>query len=592
MTPPTSAPSAPKGKQPLSSVVEAELAKYKSTLDALHAGAIDPDKVFKPFRLVQGVYGQRQGGENQMVRIKLKYGVVTPDQMRGLADTSEKYTNGISHITTRQAIQFHYIPLDNTPALLRDLEEVGLTCREACGNAVRAVCGSPNAGTLLDEPFDIDPYSDAVFHHFLRGPLSASLPRKFKISFGSSDKDPLQQINIQDIGIMAVKVNGVEGFRVVAAGGLGSMPVPPIKLYDCLPKDQLIPVCEALVRVHHKYGDRTNRAKARLKFVLKAKGDAGFRALFEEQLAEAIKDGIKGKAFPDTLKPANPTPIPEVGGEEGAWRKANCRPHREAGLAVVSLRIPRGDVPAREMRVLADLSEWFSEGDARTTNDQNILFRRVKHEHLSKLFVELKKLGYTGHAHSILDVVSCPGASTCMLGICLSKNMATELEKALAPLGAKVSLQGSRINVSGCPNSCGQHHIGTIGLHGAASKIGDKLIPHYVLFVGGGDEGDAVHHGTMVARIPARKAAETITTLVGWFEAERKGNETFAQYLRRLAGAGMDKDASKAAKAALKERLTPIFALTEGQITEAHLHDYGSDKLFSLDELGAGECMA
>jgi ferredoxin-nitrite reductase/sulfite reductase (ferredoxin) len=244
------------------------------------------------------------------------------------------------------------------------------------------------------------------------------------------------------------------------------------------------------------------------------------------------------------------------------------------------------------MRVLADLCEWFSDGDARTTNDQNIVFRRVKHEHLSKLFVELKKLGYTGHAHGFLDVVSCPGASTCMLGICLSKNMATELEKVLAPLSAKVSLQGSRINISGCPNSCGQHHIGTIGLHGAASKIGDKLIPHYVLFVGGGDEGDQIHHGTMIARIPARKAAETISSLVSWFEAERKGDETFATYLRRLAGVGADKDAAKAAKAALKERLTPIFALGEGQITEAHLHDYGSDKLFSLDELGAGECMA
>jgi sulfite reductase beta subunit-like hemoprotein len=590
MTPPITAPSS---KKPLPTVVEQELAKYQSTLDALHAGAIDPDKEFKPFRLVQGVYGQRQGGENQMVRIKLKYGVVTPEQMRRLADTSEKYTNGISHITTRQAIQFHYIPLDSTPALLRDLEEVGMTTREACGNAVRAVCGSPNAGTLIDEPFDIDPYSEAVFQHFLRGPRSASLPRKFKISLGSSDRDPLQQINIQDVGIMAVTVDGVQGFRVVAAGGLGSMPVPPVKLYDCLPKDQLIPVCDALVRVHHKYGDRTNRAKARLKFVLKAKGEEGFKALFQEQLAEAIKDGIRGQALPDTLKPANPTPIPAAASsEEGAWRKANVRPHREAGLAVVSLRIPRGDVPAREMRVLADLAEWFSDGDARTTNDQNIIFRRVQHQHLSKLFVELKKLGYHDAAHGFLDVVSCPGASTCMLGICLSKNMATELEKALAPLGAKASLTGSRINISGCPNSCGQHHIGTIGLHGAASKIGDKLIPHYVLFVGGGDEGEQVHHGTMVARIPARKAAATISALVGWFEQERKGQETFAQYLRRLVGVGLDKDATKAAKAALKERLTPIFALTEGQISEQDLHDYGSDKLFSLDELGAGECMS
>jgi sulfite reductase beta subunit-like hemoprotein len=587
MNPPVAA-----SPKPLPTAVEQELAKYQSTIDALHAGAIDPDKEFKPFRLVHGVYGQRQQGSNQMVRIKLKYGKVTPDQMRVLADASEQFTNGISHITTRQAIQYHYIQLDDTPKLLRRLEECGLTTREACGNAVRAVCGSPNAGTLLDEPFDIEPYADAVFQHFLRGPLSATLPRKFKIALASSDADPLQQINIQDVGAMAVKIDGVEGFRIVAAAGLGSMPVAPIKLYDCLPKDQLIPVCDALVRVHHKYGDRANRAKARLKFVLKAKGDEGFRALFQEQLAEALKAGIKGKILPDKLPAAAPTPIPAAAGEEGVWRADNVRPHREAGLAVVSVCIPRGDVPAKEMRVLADLAEWFSAGDVRSTNDQNLVFRRVKHEHLPQLFKELAKLGYTRKAHSLVDVVSCPGASTCQLGITLSKNMAKELEEALKSINADARTLNAHINISGCPNSCGQHHIGTIGLHGAASKIGDKLVPHYVLFVGGGDEGVKVHHGTMITRIPARKAVETVKTLAAWYQAERTGTESFAQYLRRLAGEGLDKDGVKAAKAKLKERLTPIFAIAEGQISEQDLHDIGTDKLFSLDELGAGECMS
>jgi sulfite reductase beta subunit-like hemoprotein len=370
------------------------------------------------------------------------------------------------------------------------------------------------------------------------------------------------------------------------------MPIAPVKLYDCLAKEELLPVCDALVRVHHIYGDRTNRAKARLKFVLKNKGDEGFKALFEEQLAAARKDGITGKAFPDSLKPANPTPIPEIGGEEGEWRKANCRPHREAGLAVVSLNIPRGDIPAREMRVLADLAEWFSEGDVRSTNDQNIIFRRVKHEHLPSLYKELVKLGYQRKAHGILDVVSCPGASTCMLGICLSKNMAAELESALKQLASDPRIANSRINVSGCPNSCGQHHIGTIGLQGAASTIGGKLIPHYVLFVGGGDEGKAIFHGTMIARIPARKAPATINALASWYQAERDATETFAEYLRRLAGANLDKEQAKAAKQALKARLMPIFTLGEGDISEKDLYDYGTDKLFSLDELGAGECMS
>ena len=572
--------------------VEAELTRYQSTIDLLNAKAIDADKVFKPFRLVHGVYGQRQGGTNQMVRIKLKYGVMNPAQMRALADCAEKWSNGISHITTRQAIQYHYVQLDSTPALLRALEDVGLTTREACGNAVRAVCGSPNAGTRSDEPFNTDPYAEAVFRHFLRGKYSANLPRKFKIALAGSDADPLQQVNIQDIGITAVVKDGQEGFRIRAGGGLGAMPVAPVTLYECLPKQELIPVCEALVRVHHRHGDRQNRAKARLKFVLKNKGEEGFRKLFEECLAEVHLEGLGGRVLPDRLPAANPTAIPTAAGDEGAWRKVNVRSHREAGLAVVSLAIPRGDIPAKEMRILADLAEQYSQGDARTTNDQNVLFRRVRIEDLAALYAALKPLGYTGQAHTLVDVVSCPGASTCQLGITLSKNMAKELEARLLEINADERSLDGRINISGCPNSCGQHHIGTIGLHGAAAKIGDKLVPHYVLLVGGGDEGAKIHHATMVARIPARKMPAVVAELVKMYQAERTGTETLAQYLRRIVGAGLDRPAASAAKAALKAKLDPICAIKADELGDSDLRDIGADKLFSLDELGAGECMA
>ncbi len=577
----------------LSAAVETELVKYASTVQALHAGAIDPDKVFKPYRLVHGVYGQRQGGENQMVRIKLKYGKVTPNQMRALADLSEKHANGISHITTRQAIQYHYVQLDSTPALLRSLEEVGLTAREACGNAVRAVCGSPNAGTRVDEPFAIEPYAEAVFQHFLRGPLSSTLPRKFKIALSASDADPLQQVNIQDIGITAVVKDGKQGFRVVAGAGLGSMPVAPCLIADCLAKEDLIPLCDAVVRVHHKHGDRQNRAKARLKFVLKAKGEDGFRALIAEELANARAAGIKGAALPDVLPPANPTPIPPATGAEGLWRRDNVRPHREAGLAVVSVCIPRGDLPAAQLRTLATLAEKFSEGDVRSTNDQNLVFRRVAHRHLGELHRALAELGYTRPAHSLTDVLSCPGASTCQLGITLSKNLAKELEVKLLEKGLDPFTIGGRINISGCPNSCGQHHIGTIGLHGASSKIGDKLVPHYVLLVGGGDEGDKVHFSSMICRIPARKVADVIAAIGGWYLKERTAaTQSLAQWLRVQAGAGLDKDAARKAKDAFKARIEPLCAIKPDQLVDADLRDLGSDKLFSLDELGAGECMS
>lgn len=577
----------------LSDPVERELAKFASTIEALHAGAIDPDKEFKPFRLVHGVYGQRQGGENQMVRIKLKYGKVTPHQMRVLADLSERYSNGISHITTRQAIQYHYVQLDHTPAMLRGLEEAGLTTREACGNAVRAVVGSPNAGTRGDEPFAIEPYAEAIFQHFLRGPRSASLPRKFKIALTGSDADPLGQVNIQDVGITAVVKDGRQGFRVVAGAGLGAMPVAPCLIAECLPKDELVPLCDAVVRVHHKHGDRQNRAKARLKFVLRAKGEDGFRALVAEELANVRAEGIAGRVLPDALPAASPTPVPEATGPEGAWRRRNCRAHREPGLAVVSVCVPRGDIPAAMMRSLAGLAERFAEGDVRSTNDQDLVFRRVAHQHLTALYRGLDELGLTRAAHGLTDVVSCPGASTCQLGITLSKNLAKDLEERLAERGLDPASVGGRINISGCPNSCGQHHIGSIGLHGAASKIGDKLIPHYALLVGGGDEGDRVHFGSLVCRIPARKVAEVVAALGGWYLAERRAPEqTFAQWLRIQAGAGQEKDVARKAREALKARIEPLCAIRPDQVGEADLRDLGSDKLFSLAELGAGECMA
>ncbi len=579
----------------LPEVVELELAKYSNTIDLLHAGAIDADKVFRPFRLVHGVYGQRQGGENQMVRIKLKYGVVTPPQMRALADTAEKYANGVSHITTRQAIQFHYVQLDGTPALLRQLEEVGMTTREACGNAVRAVCGSPLAGTRSDELFNIDPYAEQCFQHFLRGPLSASLPRKFKISFGTTDADPLQQTNIQDIGITPVVKDGKQGFRVVGAAGLGAMPVAPVLIREFCAKEDLLPVLDALVRVHHKYGDRNNRAKARLKFVLKAKGEDGFRALVEEQLAEALQAGVRGAALPDTLAPANPTPIPQVSNAaEQTWRTWNVRTHRDAGLAVVSLCIKRGDIPAKEMRILADLAEKFSAGDVRSTNDQNLIFRRVKIADLSALYAELVKLGYDRKAHTIVDVVSCPGASTCQLGLTLSKNLAVELEQSLGQLAADPGVMNAHINISGCPNSCGQHHIGSIGFHGASSKIGDKIVPHYMLFVGGGDEGSKVHFGNFIARLPARKVPAVIKLLTEIYVAERNPGEAMAAFFRRTCGEGLDRAAVSAAKAALKGKIASLCTYADGELKESDLYDIGSTQLFSasMEELGVGECMA
>lgn len=579
----------------LTTAVEEELKKYRNTLAALEAGEIDRDKEFKPYRLVHGIYGQRADGFGQMVRIKLKWGRLTPAMMRCLADQSSKYGSGVLHITTRQAIQMHFVPLDDTLPLMEALSENEMTTREACGNAVRGVVCSPLSGTMADEPFDVQPYAEQIFHHFLRGPRSADLPRKFKIALASSYTDDQAYNNVQDIGILAVEKDGEHGFRIRAAGALGSSPQAPIELYDFLPKEELVPVCDAILRVHHKYGDRQNRAKARLKFVLREHGDEGFRKLFEEQLAEVRSEGVTGEVLPDSFPTdADPTPIPDAdNAEEQRWRQYSVRSHREAGYAVVMINTPRGDIPFEDMRRFANLAEDYTDGDVAVSVDQNLYFRKVPIEKLSSLYQELGQLGYNQPANTILDVLSCPGASTCQLGITYSKNMATELSEQLTALTANDAVFASRIKISGCPNSCGQHHVGNIGLHGAAAKIGDKLVPHYVLLVGGQDNVEEVNHANMVARIPARKVVETISALAGWYQDEAEEGEDFTGYLRRVSGADCDdkKEARKVRKV-LRERLAPIYELDEDSVDESFLYDIGSDKLFNLDDIGAGECMS
>lgn len=579
----------------LATPVVEELKKYRSTLEALEAGKIDRDKDFRPYRLVHGIYGQRADGFGQMIRIKLLWGRLTPSMMRSLANVSSKHGHGVLHITTRQAIQIHFVPLDATAGIMEELEENSMTTREACGNAVRGVVCSPYSGTMADEPFDVQPYAEQIFEHFLRGPRSADLPRKFKIGLASSYNDPQAFNNIQDIGILAVEKDGKQGFRIRAAGALGSSPQAPIELYDCLPKEELVPVCDAILRIHHKYGDRQNRAKARLKFVLREHGDDGFRKLFEEQLAEVRSEGITGAALDDSFAvAANPTPIPSVDdAAEQAWRAYGVRSHREAGYANVAIHIPRGDITHEQMVRFASLAEDYTSGDVAVSVDQNLYFRKVAIDKLSDLYNELGQLGFNQPANTMLDVLSCPGASTCQLGITYSKNMATELGEKLASIDADEKIMNTRIRISGCPNSCGQHHVGNIGLHGAAAKIGDKLVPHYVLLVGGGDEVAQVHHANMVARIPAKKVVDAIGALATWYQEEKQGDEDFTAYLRRVSGALIeDKKEARKMRKVLKERLQEICTVEEEGLDESFLYDIGSDKLFNLDDIGAGECMS
>ncbi|MEY4011593.1 MAG: hypothetical protein RIT22_717, partial [Bacteroidota bacterium] len=444
-------------------IVQKDIIDLERKIRLFKEGKID-DERFRSLRLARGVYGQRQEGV-QMIRIKLPFGKVTSEQLVRITKVSDEYSTGRLHITTRQDIQIHYVSLDRTPELWANLEKDDITLREACGNTVRNITASENAGIDPEEPFDVSPYAYALFQFFLRNPVCQEMGRKFKMSFSSSGKDTALSY-LHDLGFIPKIVNGQRGFKVLLGGGLGSQPSHAELLSDFVPVNQIIPMTEGVLRIFDRYGERAKRLKARMKFLIKEIGKDEFLRLVEEekkalsyQTVEIDTTAFDGP-IPEPLVAAPKVTIEDVAAYE-AWKKSNVIAQKQAGYVAIGIKVALGDFYTDKARALADLIKNYGANELRFTLRQDILIRNIKEENLPFFYQELAKLDFvTLGYNTINDVTACPGTDTCNLGIASSTGIAVELERVLATEYPQYSNnQEITIKISGCMNACGQHNM-------------------------------------------------------------------------------------------------------------------------------------
>lgn len=533
----------------------AEIRRFAELIERRRRGEIDEED-FRRFRLQHGVYGVRGQTDVQMVRVKIPYGALTAAQLERLGDIAERFAPGIGHITTRQDVQFHWVRLESVPEVLRLLAEVGLTTREACGNVVRNVTACPLAGVCRTEAFDVTPYAAALARHLLRNPICQALPRKFKIAFSGCATD-CAVAGIHDIGAVATiqEENGSSrpGFRLYVGGGLGPVPRAAQLLEPFTPAEDLILTATAIVRVFDRLGNRQNRMRARMKFLIEELGIEAFRRLvFEERRTLWASWPSGSPSTPEvrervSLSAASSSELasPAPPGFE-TWRRTNVMAQRQAGFYAAYVTVPGGDLTAAQFRALAALLRHFPGVELRTVITQDLVLRWVSEAWLPALYAKLAEadLGRPG-AHGIGDVVGCPGADTCNLAVTYSHRLALELTRQLAErpdVALADDLRDVTIKISGCPNSCGQHHIATIGLYGAARKVGERQVPFYQLLLGGRTHNGEVTFARPIMRIPARQVPEAIFRLVDAYRSERRDGESFVDWLERKEVGNGDTD--------------------------------------------------
>ncbi len=560
-------------------IVQKDIIDLERKIRLFKEGKID-DERFRSLRLARGVYGQRQEGV-QMIRIKLPFGKVTSEQLVRITKVSDEYSTGRLHITTRQDIQIHYVSLDRTPELWANLEKDDITLREACGNTVRNITASENAGIDPEEPFDVSPYAHALFQFFLRNPVCQEMGRKFKMSFSSSDKDTALSY-LHDLGFIPKIVNGQRGFKVMLGGGLGSQPSHAELLSDFVPVNQIIPMTEGVLRIFDRYGERAKRLKARMKFLIKEIGKDEFLRLVEEEKKALSYQTVEidTTAFDGPI----PTPVlevPKVTIEDvaafEAWKKSNVIAQKQAGYVAIGIKVALGDFYTDKARALADLIKNYGANELRFTLRQDILIRNIKEENLPFFYQELAKLDFvTLGYNTINDVTACPGTDTCNLGIASSTGIAVELERVLATEYPQYSNnQEITIKISGCMNACGQHNMAEIGFQGMSINSGKLVAPALQVLLGGGNLGNGQgRFSDKVIKIPSRRGPEALRLILNDFEANANG-QSFLNYY--------DAKGEKY----FYEFLKPLADVTN--LTEADFVDWGNADNY-VKAVGVGEC--
>lgn len=604
------------GKMPEGLTREIDI--FEAEISLKKMGKLD-DRVFAETRLRRGVYGQRydngerhDGKEVQkmayarreltkgpntlwdapgMQRIKIPGGGLNATQLETLADLAEEYSDGIAHITTRQDIQLHYVHIEDTPSMMRRLASAGITTREACGNSVRNVTTCPYAGVCQDEVFDVTPYSKALARFLLGHPDVQNFGRKFKPAFSGCSQHACALANMHDLGLVAAKrmENGKEkrGFAMYVGGGLGAVPYQA-KLFDpFVPPEELLPLAQAIARVFARLGEKKNRNRARLKFLVQDLGIEKFRELVLEERKNLEPDPrwteyINGaEEFSEQpLKPAET--LHQIGSEAfQRWFKTNVRQQRQQGYVVVTVTLPIGDATSHQLRGLSDIVRRFTNETVRTTVEQNFVIRWVSESDLPELFESLEAMGLGAPgAGSIADIVSCPGTDTCKLGISSSRGLAAELRKRLTEKSFQMdeAVQNLHIKISGCFNSCGQHHVADLGFYGVSRKMTGYAVPHFQVVLGGEWANNAGTYGLPVVAVPSKNIPEVVTRLTERYVAERQDGESFNAFIKRIG------------KAEVKKLLEDLTRPPTDQRDHSFFRDWGDPREYTLGDMGVGEC--
>ena len=596
-----------------------EIDVFERQMELRKLGKIS-EPVFAETRLRRGVYGQRydngkrhDGVESKtleyprpelmkgpntvwdapgMIRIKIPYGELSVEQVEALADLSEEYSDGITHITTRQDVQFHYLHIDDAPDLMRRLAAVGITTREACGNVVRNVTACPFAGVCQGEAFDVSPYAHALTFFLMGHPDTQDFGRKVKIAFSGCATSPCGLTTFHDIGLIAQiqEIDGTltRGFSYYVGGGLGSVPSQAKLLEEFVPEHELLPLSQAVCRVFARLGEKNNRTRARMKFLVNKVGIDEFRKLVHQEREilphderwvsdiEATRTLVSKPLLPESI--FNLDIAPEA---FKTWFQSNVRPQRQRGYATITVACPLGDLSAFQMRGIADIAREFVGDNIRLTVEQNLVFRWVPENKIVALWQALDELALGDPtAGTIVDVTACPGTDTCKLGHASSRGLAATLRDQLTVTNAHLdtAIKDLRVKVSGCFNSCGQHHVADIGFYGVGRKVRGFMVPHFQVVVGGQWSNNGGAYGLAIGAVPSKSIPEALSILTTEFAANRLHDEGFREYVQRVG------------KPTIKASLKSVMTVPSHEEDPSFYHDWLDPREYTTGDLGVGEC--
>ncbi len=596
-----------------------EIDIFETQIELRKQGKID-ERLFAETRLRRGVYGQRydngqrhDGEKTQalafpcgdltkgpgtvwdapgMVRIKIPFGKLSAEQLEVLSDLAEEYSDQILHVTTRQDIQLHFVHIEDTPDLMRRLAAVNITTREACGNSVRNVTACPIAGVCNEEKFDVTPYANAITFFLLGHDDTQDFGRKFKIAFSGCKDNPCGLTNFHDLGAIAKVRNegGVEkrGFEFYVGGGLGSVPYPAVLIDEFCPEEELLPLAQAVCRVFGRLGEKENRSRARVKFLVKKLGVEEFKRLvFEER--KVLRPDPRWTAFLADLHATDEKPLkgpselgsgPFPAGFE-AWAKTNVQPQRQAGYSIATITLPLGDFTPTQGRAIAGLARKYTGDALRCTVGQNLLFRWVPNADLPALYQALVELGLgRAGAETLTDITSCPGTDTCKLGISSSRGLAGELRKRLVMAEEKLdpAAKGLHVKCSGCFNSCGQHHVADLGFLGVSRNVNGRRVPHFQLVVGGELRNNAGSFGLAIGAVPSKRVPDVVDKFTSEYVATRQGEETFLAWVTRIG------------KKEIRRIMDQFTAVPPYEEDPSFYSDWGDPREYTIGDMGEGEC--